>query len=117
LLNLLVGIKNGTFSEKDLHIDKRVAVTVMLASHGYPEKYEKNKLIDLPEDFNESLIFHSGTKSRSSNLYTNGGRVMCVTSLSESLKQALEKSLKVCSKINFDGKYYRKDIGRDLINY
>ena len=78
---------------------------------------EKNKLIDLPEDFDESLIFHSGTKSRGSNLYTNGGRVMCVTSLSESLNQALEKSLKVCSKINFDGKYYRKDIGRDLINY
>jgi len=117
LLNLLVGIKNGTFSEKDLHIDKRVAVTVMLASQGYPENYEKNKLIDLPDDFNESLIFHSGTKSKSGNLYTSGGRVMCVTTLSENLNQALEKSLKVCSKINFDGKYYRKDIGRDLINY
>ena len=57
MLNLLVGIKNGTFSEKDLHIDKRVAVTVMLASQGYPENYDKNKLIDLPEDFNENLIF------------------------------------------------------------
>ena len=117
LLNLLVGIKNGTFSEKDLHIDKRVAVTVMLASQGYPESYEKNKLIDLPDDFDESLIFHSGTKSKSGNLYTSGGRVMCVTTLSEDLNLALEKSLKVCSKINFDGKYYRKDIGRDLIKY
>ena len=68
-------------------------------------------------DFDESLIFHSGTKSKSGNLYTSGGRVMCVTTLSEDLNQALEKSLKVCSKINFDGKYYRKDIGRDLIKY
>ena len=116
-LNLLLGIKNGTFSEKDLHIDKKVAVTVMLASEGYPESYEKNKLIYLPEDFTESLIFHSGTKSKRGKLYTNGGRVMCVTSLSENLKLALERSLELSSKINFDGKYYRKDIGYDLINY
>ncbi len=116
-LNLLLGIKNGTFSEKDLHIDKKVAVTVMLASKGYPESYEKNKLIYLPEDFTESLIFHSGTKSKKGKLYTNGGRVMCVTSLSENLKLALERSLELSSKINFDGKYYRKDIGYDLINY
>ena len=117
LLNLLVGIKNDTFSEKDLHIDKRVAVTVMLTSKGYPLNYQKNKLIDLPKEFNESIVFHSGTKSKSGGLYTNGGRVMCVTSLSENLNQAVKNSLEVCSKINFDGKYYRKDIGRDLINY
>lgn len=113
-LNLLKGIKDGTFSEKDLEINEDVASTVMLVSKGYPEKYEKGFEITDFNDCNDSIIFHAGTKQKNGTVLTNGGRVMAITSFGQNMDLALAKSYKSAEKINFKGKVYRKDIGFDL---
>ena len=113
-LNLLKGIKDGTFSEKDLEINEDVASTVMLVSKGYPEKYEKGFEITGFNDCNDSIIFHAGAKNKNGSVVTNGGRVMAITSFGQNMDLALAKSYKNAEKINFKGKTYRKDIGFDL---
>ena len=113
-LNLLKGIKDGTFSEKDLNISEDVAATVMLVSGGYPQKYNKGYEITNSENCEGSIIFHAGTKNDEGIVKTNGGRVIAVTSFGKSLEDALAKSNKNAEKINFQGKNYRKDIGFDL---
>ncbi len=114
LLNLLKGIGDGTFSEKDLEITEEVATTVMLVSGGYPEVYEKGEEITGIEKVNNSIIFHAGTKQEGGTLKTNGGRVITLTSFGENMCEALKKSFDSAEKINFKGKYFRKDIGFDL---
>lgn len=113
-LNLLKGIKDGTFSEKDLNISEDVAATVMLVSGGYPQKYNKGYEITNSENCEDSIIFHAGTKNDGGIVKTNGGRVIAVTSFGKNLESALAKSNKNAEKINFEGKNYRKDIGFDL---
>ena len=114
LLNLLKGIGDGTFSEKDLNITDEAATTIMLVSGGYPEAYEKGKEISGIEDVSESIVFHAGTKQQGKTTKTNGGRVIALTSFGENMNEALEKSFNSAEKISFEGKYYRKDIGFDL---
>jgi len=114
LLNLLNGIGDGTFSEKDLEITEEVATTVMLVSKGYPESYEKGKEIKGIEKVSDSIVFHSGTKKEGKKLITNGGRVIALTSFGGNLNDALKKSFNSAEKIDFAGKYFRKDIGFDL---
>ncbi len=86
----------------------------MTVSKGYPEKYDKGKVISGLDCKNDSLIFHSGTKKESQNIVTSGGRVIAVTSLDKSLNKSIQKSYKTISKIDFEGKTFRKDIGYDL---
>jgi phosphoribosylamine--glycine ligase len=90
--------------------------TVMLVSEGYPDKYEKGKLVSGGDALDESIIFHAGTiiDPVSGHVITSGGRVMAVTSAGKSLKEALSKSYRTAEKIRFEGKNYRKDIGFDL---
>ena len=114
LLNLLKGIDDGTFSEKDLNINEQAATTVMLVSGGYPEAYEKGKAISGTEDIKESIVFHAGTKNENEQLRTSSGRVIALTSFGENIEEALTKSFASAEKISFKGKYYRKDIGFDL---
>ena len=114
LLNLLKGIDDGTFSEKDLNINEQAATTVMLVSGGYPEAYEKGKAISGTEDIKESIVFHAGTKNENKQLRTSGGRVIALTSFGENIEEALIKSFASAEKISFKGKYYRTDIGFDL---
>jgi len=114
LLNLLRGIKDGTFSEKDLEITDEVATTVMLVSGGYPQAYEKGKEITGIEKVNDSIVFHAGTKQDGETIKTNGGRVIAVTSFGENMNDALKKSYDNAEKITFQGKYFRKDIGFEL---
>ncbi|MDP7568150.1 MAG: phosphoribosylglycinamide synthetase C domain-containing protein, partial [Flavobacteriales bacterium] len=114
LLNLLKGIDDGTFSERDLNITEEVATTVMLVSGGYPEAYEKGKEITGIESVEDSIVFHAGTKMENETLKTNGGRVIALTSFGENIENALTKSFESAEKISFNGKYYRKDIGFDL---
>ena len=114
LLHLFQGIGDGTFSEKDLHIDEDTAATVMLVSGGYPEKYEKGKVIAGLDDVEGSIVFHAGTTQEEDAVLTNGGRVLAVTSFGKNIEDALNKSFVNAEKINFEGKYYRKDIGFDL---
>jgi len=113
-LNLLQGIGDGTFSEKDLEITDEVATTVMLVSAGYPEAYEKGKEITGIEEVKESIVFHAGTKNDNGTVKTNGGRVIALTSFGETMEDALLKSFESAEEIVFEGKYYRKDIGFDL---
>ena len=113
LLNLLKGINDGTFSEKDLEINNKVATTIMLVSGGYPQAYENGKKITGIESVENSLVFHAGTKN-DGLIKTNGGRVIALTSFGENIESALEKSFESAEKICFEGKYYRKDIGFDL---
>jgi len=115
LLHLFKGIGDGTFSEKDLHIDEDTAATIMLVSGGYPEKYEKGKVISGLDDIDGSIVFHAGTKQEEDAVVlTNGGRVLAITSFGKNIEDALSKSFANAEKINFEGKYYRKDIGFDL---
>ena len=115
---------NGELSTVNIEIDERAATTIILASGGYPEDYSTGKVITGIEDVVDSMVFHCGTSFDSSfdklkmtdkmTLVTNGGRVLAVTSLHEDWKQATALSNKNAAKINFEGKYYRKDIGFDL---
>jgi len=114
LLNLLKGIGDGTFSEKDLEITAEVATTVMLVSGGYPKTYEKGKEITGIEKVSDSIVFHAGTKKEGEMIKTNGGRVIALTSFGENMNHALKKSFDGAEKIDFEGKYFRKDIGFDL---
>jgi len=114
LLNLLKGIGDGTFSEKDLNISEDTAATVMLVSKGYPEKYMKGYAITNFENCENSIVFHAGTKKYNEETQTNGGRIMAITSLGKNIEDALKKSYKTAKDIHFEGKNYRRDIGFDL---
>lgn len=114
LLNLFKGIGDGTFSEKDFYVDEDTAVTVMMVSGGYPESYEKGKEMTGFENCEGSILFHAGTKQEGEKVVTNGGRVLAITSFGRDMEVALAKSFANAEKINFDKKYYRRDIGFDL---
>ncbi len=113
-LNLLKGIGDGTFSEKDLNISTDIATTVMLVSEGYPEKYTKGEKITGLDHIQNSTPFHAGTVKKENDILTNGGRVIALTSFGKTINEALLKSFESAEKIYFKGKYYRKDIGFDL---
>ena len=91
----------------------QTAATIMLVSGGYPESYEKGKVMSIPQS-HDGLLFHAGTKLEAGQVLTNGGRVLAITSLDDNFHNALKKSNKIAESINFEGKYYRKDIGFDL---
>ncbi|MCS6820866.1 MAG: phosphoribosylamine--glycine ligase [Microscillaceae bacterium] len=118
----LIALFEATLQKKlanfKLQINPDFTTTIMLVSQGYPEKYEKGFPITLPQNLpQEVIIFHAGTTRSTENqkLITNGGRVLAVTASASSLQNALQKSLHVACNIHFEGKYYRKDIGKDLI--
>lgn len=113
-LNLLKGIGDGTFSEKDLNISSEAAAAVMLVSEGYPEKYEKGFIIDGLEKECDSIFFHAGTISSGEKTITNGGRVLAVTSFGQNTAEAIDKSYENLKLISFKGKKFRNDIGFDL---
>ena len=115
LVDLLEGVANGNLSEKEITIDNRCAATVMLVSGGYPEEYEKNKKIEGLDNVKETLVFHAGTINKEGTIYTTGGRVLALTSLGETKQEALDKSFEIAESINFEKKYYRKDIGFDIL--
>ncbi|MBN1949635.1 MAG: phosphoribosylamine--glycine ligase [Bacteroidales bacterium] len=98
----------------NIEVDDRACVTVMLVSGGYPEEYEKGKTILGTEKVKDSILFHAGTALKEGEIITNGGRVMAVSSLAGNFKEALKMSYKNAEIVNFDKKYYRRDIGFDL---
>ncbi len=118
LLELFIATANGQLENKDIIIDDRYAVSVMLASKGYPGPYEKGKHIFGLENVRDSIIFHAGTirDEETNKIKTNGGRVLAITSLAETLEDAMSISYNTAKLIDFEGKIFRKDIGRDLLN-
>lgn len=116
LVELLNGVATTTLDQKELCIDPRYATTVMLVSGGYPGHYEKGKRIEHLAEVDESLIFHAGTSlSPDGSILTSGGRVLALTSYGETMEKALKKSYRSAEVIEFEGKYYRHDIGKDLL--
>ena len=114
LLELLCAAGNGNLKDYNIIIDDKKAATVFLVSGGYPEQYEKNKEIFGLDSVVDSLVFHAGSKCEDAKVKTNGGRVIAVTSIGNSVQEALEKSYNSIKKISFEKMYYRKDIGFDL---
>lgn len=114
LVELFEGVATGTLASKNLEEDERAAVTVMMVSGGYPEEYEKGKEISGLDQVEGSIAFHAGTKMENGKLVTSGGRVISVSSYGKDRAEALAQSFKNVQKVNFDGKYFRSDIGKDL---
>lgn len=114
LVDLLEGVAKGTLHTKQLEVDDRTAVTIMLVSGGYPEDFEKGKTVSGLEHVKGSMVFHAGTKSENGAVITAGGRVMAVTSYGTTMEEAVSTSYANAAVISYDKVYYRKDIGEDL---
>ena len=114
LVDLLEGVASENLAERKLEIAPGYAVTVMMVSKGYPGSYEKGKLITGLEKVDGSILFHAGTKRTPEGIVTSGGRVIAASSYGDTKEEALEKSFDAISKIDFEGKYFRRDIGFDL---
>ncbi|ATA92129.1 phosphoribosylamine--glycine ligase [Capnocytophaga canimorsus] len=114
LIPIFKSLKDNTLHQNTLEIIPESATTVMMVSGGYPEDYEKGKIISGIENVKDSIVFHAGTTLKNNNLETSGGRVLAVTSFGENFKEALQKSYESIAKIHFDKMYFRKDIGFDL---
>ena len=113
-VDLLEGVAQGNLNEKQVEFDERSAVTVMLVSGGYPEDYDKGKVINGLDKTENSIVFHAGTKQQGNQIVTNGGRVIAVSSYGNSKDEALATSFKNAQLIDFEKKYFRSDIGFDL---
>lgn len=114
ILDLLEGVWTGTLSERDIQFTEHAAATVMMVSGGYPESYEKGKVIFGLNSVTDSLVFQAGTVADGPKTLTNGGRVLAVTSYGKTLDQALHRSYDNLTKITFENAYFRRDIGKDL---
>lgn len=115
LVALFQAVADQKLDEIQLEIDERSATTIMVVSGGYPEDYEKGKVISGLENIQDSIVFHAGTKSENGNVVSNGGRVLAVTSYGNDFQEAIKKSYQNISKLHFDKMYFRKDIGFDLL--
>ncbi|MCB0847770.1 MAG: phosphoribosylamine--glycine ligase, partial [Bacteroidetes bacterium] len=116
LIELFEGVANGNLAEKAFDLDPRTCTTVMLVSGGYPGSYAKGKVMTRFEEVEGSMLFHAGTKEDNGNVVTSGGRVIAISSFGNTIEEAVGKSLKNAEIIEFEGKFYRRDIGRDLMN-
>ena len=114
LVDLLEGVAEGNLDKKSLAIDPRTAVTVVVVAGGYPGNYVKGNKIKHLGSVEDSVVFHAGTKLEGEMVLTNGGRVLAVSSLADSMDEALALSYKNTDKIFFDSMYYRTDLGFDL---
>ncbi|HEX3080596.1 MAG TPA: phosphoribosylamine--glycine ligase [Puia sp.] len=116
LVELLQAVTDKKLNEKTIQIDSRPAATMVAVSRGYPGSYEKGFVIrGLDAKYEDSLVFHSGTQLEKGQVVTNGGRVLCVTSYASSLGDAIRQSMTVLTHIDFDGMYFRRDIGYEFL--
>lgn len=119
LVSLFAAMDNGTLADVNINFDPRCCATVMAVSGGYPGDYQKGIPITGLAELNaqkgaETLVFHAGTKFASNTLQTNGGRVLAVSSYGNTLTEAVQKSKDILEKIDFEGMYYRRDIGYEF---
>ena len=115
ILELFDGIATDTLSERDVEIDLRTASTVMMVAGGYPESYEEGKEVFIENTDEKTTVFHAGTVIKNNKVVSNGGRVIAITSYGKNLETALKTSYQNVEKVTFDGSYYRKDIGKDVM--
>lgn len=114
IVDLFEGVANGNLDTKEIEIDPRSAVCVMLVSGGYPQSYKKGYPITGLENVKGSVLFHSGTSVKNGQIVTDGGRVMAVSSYGKDKEEALRKCFEEAKKIKFTDKYFRTDIGQDI---
>ena len=114
LVDLLQGVATQTLGQKTIEFDQRSAVCVMMVSGGYPGSYEKGFPITGINEVEGSIVFHAGTDTKDGQVVTSGGRVIAVSSYGADKAEALAQSMQEAQNIQFQGKYYRKDIGQDL---
>lgn len=117
LVDLLNACTGGTLNQSKIEFKENAATTVMLVAEGYPEAYDKGKEMTGFDHLSDCLAFHSGTKEVSGKILTNAGRILAISALGENFKDALAKSYRNADRILYEGKYYRKDIGFDLMEY
>lgn len=115
ILDLFEGVASNTLSERDVQFVEKSAATVMMVAGGYPESYENGKQIFGLNSIDESIVFHAGTSSDGPAVLSAGGRVLAITSYGKTVQAALTRSYDSAQKIEFEGAYYRKDIGFDVI--
>lgn len=117
LVELLVAAADGELDKITMQVSPQTAVTTVLVAGGYPNVYEKgNPIADL-DRLDDVTAFHAGTTNQNGSVVTNGGRVLALTALANSLENAVRKSQEAARTVRYDGKYFRKDIGLDLIRY
>ena len=117
IIDLFEGIVHKNLGQIDVRISDKTATTIVLTAKNYPNDYPKGDEITLPKDSKcEATIFHSGTVVKGTKLLTNGGRVLAITALGDNIEDALNKAYKAADAVEYAGKYFRKDIGQDLIN-
>lgn len=114
IVTLFEAVADEKLSEATLEIDERSATTVMMVSGGYPEDYEKGKKISGLENVKDAIAFHAGTALKDGQVVTSGGRVIAVTAYGTDFRDALKLSYANVKEIDFEGKYYRTDLGFDL---
>ena len=115
LVDLLEGVAKVDLDKRSYTVTDKTAATVVIVSGGYPGNYETGKVISNMENVKESIVFHAGTKQDRINILTAGGRVLAVTALEDDLFSALQQATADAGRIFFEGKYFRTDIGFDLI--
>ncbi|MFM7643223.1 MAG: phosphoribosylamine--glycine ligase [Sphingomonadales bacterium] len=115
ILDLFEGVATHTLSERDIQFHDKSAATVMMVAGGYPGDYKKGETIYGLNSITDSMVFHAGTLSDGPSVVSNGGRVLAVTSYGKNLESALERSYESISQISFQDAYYRRDIGKDVI--
>lgn len=115
LVALFDAIEKGNLSSMTIEKDPRTVTTVMLVSGGYPGSYVKGKKIEGISEVEEGIVFHAGTKITEDQLVTNGGRVLAISAYGDTIPAAVSQSLAAAEKINFEDKFFRNDIGQDLI--
>ncbi|NBB27632.1 phosphoribosylamine--glycine ligase [Cellulophaga sp. BC115SP] len=117
LLTLMIATAKGELGQAEFSVSKQHAVTTVVVAGGYPGDYNKGDVIVGYENVEDASIFHAGTKLDGNLVVTNGGRVMALTGMSNTLERAIQKSQKAAGTISFEGKYYRRDIGLDVLRY
>lgn len=114
---LMLATATGELDKISVQVSPQTAVTTVIVAGGYPEAYEKGKIISDLERLEDVTVFHAGTLAKDGQVVTNGGRVLALTAQANSLENAVRKSQEAARMVQFDGKHYRKDIGLDLIRY